>query len=178
MLRQQWERKGHGRSIRLRILVAPLDSGRAITGGAFAVTAGLGCDELARQFDKDFDDYNSIMTRGHRGPLCRGVRRIASRPRATRLGLRERRKILEGRNDRREISRDSSGGRLSGCPDHTKKRPLFDLLDAEKNAGIKLTESFAMWPAASVSGLYFGHPGGRYFTVDRITKSKLQAMQA
>lgn len=59
------------------------------------------------------------------------------------------------------------------CPDHTEKRTLFDLLDAEKNAGVELTESYAMTPPASVSGLYFGHPEARYFTVDRITKDQV-----
>jgi 5-methyltetrahydrofolate--homocysteine methyltransferase len=60
------------------------------------------------------------------------------------------------------------------CPDHTEKRTLFNLLHAEKNAGINLTESFAMWPAASVSGLYFAHPQSRYFAVDRITRDQVE----
>ena len=61
------------------------------------------------------------------------------------------------------------------CPDHTEKRTLFDLLDAEANAGVKLTESFAMTPGASVSGLYFAHPQARYFTVDRVTRDQVEA---
>ncbi len=60
------------------------------------------------------------------------------------------------------------------CPDHTLKRPLFDLLNAERATGITLTESYAMWPAASVSGLYFAHPESRYFTVDRITRDQVE----
>ena len=60
------------------------------------------------------------------------------------------------------------------CPDHTPKRPLFELLDAERTAGITLTESFAMWPAAAVSGLYFAHPAARYFAVDRITRDQVE----
>jgi 5-methyltetrahydrofolate--homocysteine methyltransferase len=64
------------------------------------------------------------------------------------------------------------------CPDHTEKRILFDLLDAQSNAGIQLTESFAMWPAASVSGLYFAHPESRYFAVDRIARDQVESYAA
>ncbi len=64
------------------------------------------------------------------------------------------------------------------CPDHTEKRTLFDLLHAEEHTGIRLTESFAMWPAAAVSGLYFAHPEARYFSVDRITRDQVESYAA
>ena len=173
MLRQQWERKGQTDFRCLADYVAPFESGRCDYVGAFAVTAGIGCQELASVFDKDFDDYHSIMTKALADRLAEAF--------AECLHAQARRDWGFGANE--NLSKDDlveekyRGIRPAhgypACPDHTEKKTLFKLLNAKKNAGISLTESFAMWPAASVSGLYFGHPEARYFAVDRITKDQV-----
>ena len=154
MLRQQWERKGQADFRSLADYIAPLDSGRSDYIGAFAVTTGIGCDELARRFEADHDDYQSIMTKAVADRLAEAF--------AEYLHERVRREWGYGKDE--ALSRDDLiDERYRGirpafgypaCPDHTRKRTLFDLLEAEQRTGIRLTESYAMWPAASVSGLY------------------------
>ncbi len=172
MLRQQWERKGQKDFRSLADYVAPLDSGRIDHVGAFAVTAGHGCDELARKFDADHDDYGSIMTKALADRCAEAF--------AECLHARARREwgIEESLSNDELIAEKYRGIRPAfgypACPDHVLKGRLWDLLDAEANTGISLTESYAMWPAASVSGLYFAHPAARYFSVDRITKDQVE----
>ncbi len=177
-LRQQWERKGQSDFRALADYIAPLDSGREDYLGTFAVTAGIGCDELAAAYDADHDDYNSIMTKALADRLAEAFAEL--------LHQQARRDWHYGR-DEKLSNEDLIQERYRGIrpapgypaqPDHTEKRILFDLLDAEHAAGIKLTESFAMHPAASVSGLYFGHPEARYFAVDRITREQVESYAA
>ncbi len=173
-LRQQWERKGQGTFYSLADFVAPIDSGRADYLGAFAVTTGVGCDELATKFDAEHDDYNSILTKALADRLAEAF--------AESLHQRARRDWGfgkdEGLSNEELIAEKYRGIRPApgypAQPDHTEKKILFNLLEAEKHTGIKLTESFAMHPAASVSGLYFGHPESRYFAVDRITREQVE----
>ncbi|MEX1095095.1 MAG: methionine synthase [Planctomycetales bacterium] len=174
MLRQQWERKGQEEFRSLADYVAPIDSGRVDYVGAFAVTAGHGCDELAQQFVADHDDYNSIMAKA-----------LADRfAEAFAEALHRQARLDWGFGSAEQLSPDDLiAGKYRGirpafgypaCPDHTAKRELWKLLDAERKTGIQLTESYAMWPAASVSGLYFAHPDARYFSVDRITRDQAE----
>jgi 5-methyltetrahydrofolate--homocysteine methyltransferase len=173
-LRQQWERKGQDVFYSLADFVAPVDSGRKDYLGAFAVTAGHGCDELAARFDRDHDDYNSILVKALADRLAEAF--------AEYLHARARREWGFGRDENLSndelIAEKYRGIRPApgypAQPDHTEKRTLFELLDAEATAGIKLTEHFAMHPAASVSGLYFAHPQARYFAVDRITRDQVE----
>jgi 5-methyltetrahydrofolate--homocysteine methyltransferase len=174
MLRQQWERQGQKDFRSLADYIAPADSGRQDFLGAFAVTTGIGCDELAARFDQAHDDYHSIMSKALADRLAEAF--------AECLHQRVRSEWGYGR-DEHLTNADLIDEKYRGirpafgypaCPDHTLKRPLFDLLQAEQTAGIRLTESFAMWPAASVSGLYFAHPQARYFTVDRLTKDQVE----
>lgn len=173
-LRQQWERRGTETFYALADFIAPAESGRTDYLGAFAVTAGLGCDELAKHFDADHDDYNSIMTKALADRLAEAF--------AEYLHARVRREWGYGASETLStdelIAEKYRGIRPApgypACPDHTEKRTLFNLLQAER-LGIKLTENYAMWPAASVSGLYFGHPDSRYFAVDRLTKEQVTA---
>lgn len=173
-LRQQWERTGQTCFRSLADYVAPVDSGRKDYLGGFALTAGLGCAELAKKFDADHDDYNSIMIKAVADRLAEAF--------AERLHARVRREWAygdqEGLSNEELIAEKYRGIRPAAGypaqPDHTEKRTLFDLLDAKANTGITLTESFAMWPAASVSGLYFAHPEARYFAVDRITRDQVE----
>ncbi len=177
-LRQQWERKGQSEFHALADFVAPLDSGRTDYIGAFAVTAGIGCDELARRFDAELDDYQSIMAKALADRLAEAFAELLHRQARADWGY--------GRDEQLSpddlIEEKYRGIRPApgypACPDHTEKRILFDLLSAEQNAGIHLTEHFAMTPAASVSGLYFAHPASRYFAVDRITRDQVESYAA
>jgi 5-methyltetrahydrofolate--homocysteine methyltransferase len=174
MLRQQWEREGQTSFRSLADYIAPAGSGVADYLGAFAVTAGAGADELVRRFDADHDDYNSIMTKALADRLAEAFAEL--------LHERARREWGYGKGE--HLSKeDLIAERYRGirpaagypsCPDHTEKRTLWKLLGAEEAAGIRLTETFAMWPAASVSGLYFSHPEARYFAIDLVTKDQVE----
>ena len=174
-LRQQWERKGQTDFLSLADFIAPAESGRRDYLGAFAVTTGLGCDELARSFDKEHDDYNSIMTKALADRLAEAFAEYLHKQARIDWGFGSTEKLNSDEliDEKYRGIRPAAG--YPACPDHTEKRILFDLLDAEKQTGITLTESYAMWPAASVSGLYFAHPQSHYFTVDRITRDQAEA---
>nr|WP_231943782.1 methionine synthase [Aeoliella mucimassa] len=173
-LRQQWERKGQKAYYSLADFIAPTDSGRADYLGGFAVTTGVGCDELAAKYDADHDDYNSIMIKAVADRLAEAF--------AESLHAKVRREWGYGQdeslNNDELIAERYRGIRPAAGypaqPDHTEKQTLFTLLDAEAKTGITLTENYAMHPAASVSGLYFAHPESRYFAVDRITKEQVE----
>jgi 5-methyltetrahydrofolate--homocysteine methyltransferase len=173
-LRQQWERKGQNTFYSLADFVAPVESERKDYIGAFAVTAGIGADELAKKFDSQVDDYNSILTKALADRLAEAF--------AEYLHAEVRKVWGYGRTEEFN-SEDLIAEKYRGIrpapgypaqPDHTEKRTLFQLLDAERATGIRLTESFAMHPAASVSGLYLAHPDSRYFAVDRITRDQVE----
>ncbi len=171
-LRQQWERKGQKHFTAMADYVAPVDSGRHDYVGAFAVTAGIGCDELAKKYDADHDDYNSIMVKALADRLAEAFAEALHKIARNDWGY----GTSEQLSNDDLIAEKYRGIRPApgypACPDHTEKRTLFNLLDATKATGIELTESFAMHPAASVSGWYFGHPEARYFSVDRIDRDQ------
>jgi 5-methyltetrahydrofolate--homocysteine methyltransferase len=177
-LRQQWERQGQDVFHALADFVAPVESGRKDYLGAFACTAGHGCEELCRKYDLDHDDYGSIMAKAVADRLAEAC--------AEWLHARVRREWGFGRQETLSpedlIEEKYRGIRPApgypACPDHTEKRSLFAWLDAGAGAGMTLTESCAMLPAASVSGLYFAHPESRYFAVDRITREQVEAYAA
>ena len=173
-LRQQWERKGQTDFRSLSDYIAPATSGRQDYLGGFAVTAGIGADELAAQFKKDLDDESAIMVQAVADRLAEAFAELMHEKARQAWGF--------GKNEglsKEELIKEAYRGirpaaGYPACPDHTEKETLFRLLDAENNAGVSLTESFAMTPAASVSGLYFGHPEARYFAVDRVTKDQVE----
>jgi 5-methyltetrahydrofolate--homocysteine methyltransferase len=173
-LRQQWERKGQDAFFSLADFIAPIESGRKDYVGAFAVTAGIGCDELAAAFDRHYDDYNSIMTKALADRLAEAFAEYlhAQARRAWGFGRNENLSNDELIDEKYRGIRPAPG--YPAQPDHTEKRTLFDLLDATAATGIKLTEHYAMHPAASVCGLYFAHPQSRYFAVDRLTKDQIE----
>jgi 5-methyltetrahydrofolate--homocysteine methyltransferase len=177
-LRQQWERKGQADFRCLADYVAPLESGRHDYLGAFVVTAGHGTDEQAKKFEKDHDDYNSIMIKAIADRLAEAFAELLHEQarRDWGYGIEETLSNDELIDERYRGIRPAPG--YPACPDHTEKEALFKLLNATEATGVQLTESFAMWPAASVSGFYFGHPESRYFTVDRITKDQVEAYAA
>ncbi len=173
-LRQQSEKPQGQPNLSLADYLAPKESGRQDHIGAFAVTAGIGLDELCRRFDKDHDDYNSIMAKALADRLAEAF--------AEWLHKRVREEWGYGTGEQltsEDLIREKYRGirpapGYPACPDHTEKRLLFDLLSAEKNAGITLTDSFAMLPAAAVSGFYFAHPDAKYFAVGKIGKDQVE----
>lgn len=175
MLRQQWERPGQNDFRSLADYIAPVSSGRQDYIGAFAVTAGIGCDQLSDRFLNELhDDYQSIMTKALADRLAEAF--------AEYLHQRVRKEWRYGEDEsltpEELIAENYRGIRPAygypACPDHTEKPKLFELLDAEAKTGIRLTESYAMHPAASVSGLYFSHPESRYFSVDKMTRDQIE----
>jgi 5-methyltetrahydrofolate--homocysteine methyltransferase len=174
-LRQQWEREGQKSFRSLADYIAPVSSGRADYLGAFAVTAGFGTDELVKRFEAEHDDYNSIMTKALADRLAEALAEL--------LHERVRRDWGYGQDEsltKEELIEENYRGirpapGYPACPDHTEKATLWQLLGVEEAVGIRLTESYAMWPAASVSGLYFGHPEAQYFAVDLIMKDQVES---
>ena len=177
-LRQQWERKGQDSFHALADFVAPRESGRRDYVGAFACTAGHGCDELAARFEREHDDYSAILVKALADRLAEAF--------AEWLHAKVRCEWGYGREEtltHEQIIEEKYRGirpapGYPACPDHTEKRSIFHLLEAEKAAAMALTENYAMTPAASVSGLYFAHPESRYFAVDRITREQTEAYAA
>jgi 5-methyltetrahydrofolate--homocysteine methyltransferase len=173
MLRQQ-EEIGDGRPNRsLSDFIAPVESGMTDYIGAFAVTAGIGANELVARYEADHDDYHAIMVKALADRLAEAF--------AEYLHARARRDWGYGASERcsnDDLIRERYRGirpafGYPACPDHSEKTTLFALLGAER-AGIALTESCAMMPAASVSGLYFAHPEAKYFNVGRIGRDQLE----
>jgi 5-methyltetrahydrofolate--homocysteine methyltransferase len=173
-LRQQWERQGQKDFRALADYVAPADSSRTDYVGAFAVTTGIGCDALCARFDARHEIDNSILVKALADRLAEAFAELLHEKarRDWGYGQEERLTSEELIDEKYRGIRPAPG--YPSQPDHTEKRTLFDLLDAERNTDIKLTESYAMWPAASVCGLYFAHPEARYFALDRITRDQVE----
>jgi 5-methyltetrahydrofolate--homocysteine methyltransferase len=174
MLRQQDVIADQRPNRSLADFIAPLETGVPDYIGMFAVTAGLGADELVRSFEKDNDDYNAIMVKALADRLAEAF--------AEYLHAKARRDWGYGESERLSkedlVAEKYRGIRPAygypACPDHTEKRKLFEVLDAGRQ-GLTLTESYAMLPAASVSGLYFSHPEAKYFNVGRIGRDQLES---
>jgi 5-methyltetrahydrofolate--homocysteine methyltransferase len=178
MLRQQWEREGQTSFRSLADYLAPRESGGRDYLGAFALTAGIGADELASKFLAEHDDYSDILAKALGDRLAEGFAEL--------LHERARQDWGFGRNEKLSkqdlIDEKYQGIRPAAgypsCPDHTEKATLWELLNVEEATGMRLTESFAMLPASSVSGLYFWHPQATYFAVDLITRDQVEAYAA
>ncbi|MGD9663575.1 MAG: vitamin B12 dependent-methionine synthase activation domain-containing protein, partial [Porticoccaceae bacterium] len=177
-LRQQTQKPGASDTMHsLADFVAPKESGVADYVGAFAVTAGIGAEELAKEYEANHDDYNSIMVKALADRLAEALaEKLHQRVRTEFWGY-----AADEQLSNEELIREKYQGirpapGYPACPDHTEKTTLFSLLDAEAKAGISLTESFAMLPAASVSGLYFSHPQSRYFNVGKIQRDQVESL--
>ncbi|MCG3175714.1 MAG: Methionine synthase [Candidatus Omnitrophica bacterium] len=174
-LRQQILKSGDDPNLCLSDLVAPRSSGRIDYVGAFAVTSGHGLEELVARFEKEHDDYQSILAKALADRLAEAfAERLHERVRAEYWGYAAGESLTNDDliDERYRGIRPAPG--YPSCPDHTEKRTLFALLDAERRAGIRLTESCMMYPGAAVSGWYFAHPGARYFAVGRIGRDQLE----
>jgi 5-methyltetrahydrofolate--homocysteine methyltransferase len=153
--------------------IAPKDTGLKDYLGAFAVTAGIHIDALLEEFRKDHDDYNSIMAKALADRLAEALAELLHQRAREEWGYGkgENLTLEDLLHERYRGIRPAPG--YPACPDHTEKRQLFDLLQAEQNVGIELTENSAMHPAASVSGFYFSHPQSRYFAVGKIGRDQV-----
>ncbi|MSQ95969.1 MAG: methionine synthase [Gemmataceae bacterium] len=172
MLRQQWEREGQTSFRSLADYIAPVESGIHDYLGAFAVTTGFGVKELAEEYKKNGDDYNAIMVEALADRLAEAFAEYLHKKARQDWGIQESLTTDDLIEEKYRGIRPAAG--YPSCPDHTEKDTLWQLLDVESKIGMTLTESFAMWPAASVSGLYFGHPEARYFAVDLITRDQVE----
>lgn len=175
MLRQQWQRKGQEHFRSLADYIAPVDSGREDYIGGFAVTAGIQIDQIAAEYEKEHDDYNSIMVKALADRLAEAFAELLHhRARADwGYGNDEVLSMEDIVKERYRGIRPAPG--YPACPDHTQKKTLWKMMDVQRHTGIMLTESFAMWPGSSVCGLYFGHPDSRYFAINRIDRDQLES---
>ena len=174
MLRQQWQRKGQEQFRSLADYVAPVGSGREDYIGGFAVTTGIQIDQIAAEFEKDNDDYNSIMVKALADRLAEAFAELLHHRARQDWGFGGDQDLTmeDIVKERYRGIRPAPG--YPACPDHTQKKTLWKMMDVQRHTGIMLTESFAMWPGSSVCGLYFGHPDSRYFSVNRIDRDQLE----
>jgi 5-methyltetrahydrofolate--homocysteine methyltransferase len=174
-LRQQVDKPPGRPDFCLADFIAPNDSGVQDWMGGFAVTAGIGIEKHLQRFEADHDDYSSILLKALADRLAEAF--------AETLHERVRKEFWGYAKDETLANEDLIGEKYRGirpapgypaCPDHTEKGLLFELLDAPKHTGIELTESYAMYPTAAVSGWYFSHPDSQYFVVGRLNKEQIE----
>ena len=173
-LRQQVDKPVERPDFCLADFIAPADSGKRDWIGAFAVTAGIGIEPHVARFEADHDDYNAILLKALADRLAEALaERLHQRVRTQYWGYAS----GEALDNEALIGEQYVGIRPApgypACPEHSEKGTLFRLLDAERNAGMQLTESFAMLPTAAVSGYYFSHPQSQYFVVGRVTREQV-----
>jgi 5-methyltetrahydrofolate--homocysteine methyltransferase len=173
-LRQQGEHRAGVPNRCLADYVAPKETGLEDHVGAFAVTAGIGLEDKVKEFRDALDDYSAIMVEALADRLAEAL--------AERLHERVRKEFWGHEDDESLSNEDLIAERYRGirpapgypaCPDHTEKQTIWELLDVEESAGIKLTESMAMWPGAAVSGVYYSHPDSQYFVVGRLARDQV-----
>jgi len=172
-LRQQLEKPAEQFNYGLADFVAPKDSGRIDFVGGFAVTAGHGVEAIANDFRGALDDYSAIMAQALGDRLAEALAELMHKRARDFCGYGRSENLTMEQMIREKYRGIRPAPGYPACPDHTEKRPLFDLLGAETATGITLTESFAMHPASSVSGLYFNHPEARYFAVGKLGKDQV-----
>jgi 5-methyltetrahydrofolate--homocysteine methyltransferase len=173
-LRQQMDKPEDQPNYALADFIAPANSGRRDYLGAFALTTGLGVDEIVRRFEADHDDYNSILTKALADRLAEASAEWLHRQARIAWGFGAGEKLSNDELIREQYRGIRPAPGYPACPDHTEKRLLFDLLQAEANAHVHLTENFAMNPASSVSGFYFAHPEAKYFGVGAINRDQVE----
>ena len=173
-LRQQSQKTAGAPNIALADFIAPKDSGKQDYIGCFCVTTGFGVDEKAAEFEKQLDDYNSILVKALGDRLAEAF--------AEYLHLKVRKEIWGYASDESLSNQDLINEEYKGirpapgypaCPDHLEKPTIWKLLNVEQEIGVKLTESMAMWPASSVSGYYFAHPESKYFGLGKIKEDQV-----
>ncbi len=174
MLRQQWQRQGQTVYRSLADYIAPRESQRKDYIGAFAVSAGFGVDELAASFEAKQDDYSSIMIKALADRLAEAFAEYLHHQARVDCGFGREENLTREQILKEEYRGIRPAIGYPACPDHTEKTTLWSLLDPISTVGISLTESYAMWPGASVSGWYFSHPDSRYFSIPKIGRDQLE----
>jgi 5-methyltetrahydrofolate--homocysteine methyltransferase len=173
-LRQQANREGREPCRSLADFIAPKETGLRDSVGAFAVTSGIGMKELGDRFRAENDDYNAIMAEAIADRLAEAFAECLHKRARDEWGYGR----AEGLSPAELIDEGYRGIRPApgypACPDHTEKGTIWRLLDVEAKTGMKITESFAMWPGSSVSGLYFAHPESRYFSLGKIERDQVE----
>lgn len=174
-LRQQSQKTAGAPNIALADFIAPKETGIQDYIGCFCVTTGFGVDEKASEFEKQLDDYNAILVKALGDRMAEAF--------AEYLHLKVRKEIWGYASDEKLSNEDLIQENYAGirpapgypaCPDHLEKPTIWKLLEVEEKIGVKLTESMAMWPAASVSGYYFAHPKSKYFGLGKIKKDQVE----
>jgi 5-methyltetrahydrofolate--homocysteine methyltransferase len=173
LLRQQEVIADGKPNLSLADFIAPrsaLGGGRSDYLGAFAVTAGIGAEALAKKFEVELDDYSAILVKALADRFAEAFAAYLHQQSRQEWGIDEAHSVEQVHHETHRGIRPAFG--YPACPDHSEKFKLFELLDANQ-VGIALTENAAMTPAASVSGLYFAHPQARYFTVGRLGEDQI-----
>ena len=172
-LRQQANREGGEPCRSLADFIAPKETGLADSIGAFAVTSGIGLKELCDRFRAENDDYNAIMAEAIADRLAEAFAECLHKQAREDWGYGREENLSYAEIIREEYRGIRPAPGYPGCPDHTEKGTLWSLLDVQANTGMLITESFAMWPGSSVSGIYFAHPESRYFSLGKIDRDQV-----
>jgi 5-methyltetrahydrofolate--homocysteine methyltransferase len=183
-LRQQMEKPAGQPSLCLADFIAPKNTTQRDPHyqepqfpdyiGAFAVTAGIGSDEHVKKFKADHDDYQAILLESLADRLAEAFAEYLHKKVRVEWGYGKKEVLTTEQLIEEEYRGIRPAAGYPACPDHTEKQTLWRLLDAEKQTGIKLTESFAMWPGSSVSGLYFSSPQSKYFAVGKLGRDQIE----
>ena len=173
-LRQQMEKPAGESDYALADFVAPKETGLPDYLGAFAVTTGINIEPVVAGFEKANDDYNALMTKALADRLAEALAELTHKRARDEWGFGKDEKLAHEDLLRERYRGIRPAPGYPASPDHTEKQQLFELLEAQKNTGIQLTENFAMYPAASVCGLYFSHPKSRYFAVGKIDREQVE----
>ena len=174
-LRQQNEKAADQPYLCLADFVAQKETGKQDYLGMFAVTAGIGIEPLIEAYEKDHDDYNSIMIKSIADRLAEAfAEKMHELVRKEYWGFAKDENLTDEEIIKEKYDSIRPAPGYPACPDHTEKRKLFDLLQAEASTGITLTENFAMYPTAAVSGFYFANPGSKYFAVGKIQRDQVE----
>ena len=174
-MRQQSEKHSSSKSIALSDFIAPTESNQNDYIGMFAVTTGIGIEKLIEKYESENDDYNNIMIKALADRLAEAFAELLHKKVREEIwgySKNENLSNLEIISEKYIGIRPAPG--YPAQPDHTEKLTIFELLEVEKNCGIKLTETLAMYPAASVSGLYFANQNSKYFGVGKISKDQVE----
>jgi 5-methyltetrahydrofolate--homocysteine methyltransferase len=172
-LRQQSDRDGNEPCRSLSDFIAPGDTGLPDHIGAFAVTSGIGLKELCDRFRADNDDYNAIMAEAIADRLAEAFAECLHKQVRQEWGYGRKENLSNADLIQEKYRGIRPAAGYPACPDHTEKGPLWRLLNVEANTGMRITESYAMWPGSSVSGLYFAHPESRYFSLGKIDRDQV-----
>ena len=172
-LRQQTAKENGEPNRSLADFIAPRETGLPDHIAGFAVTAGIGLKELCERFRASYDDYNAIMAEALADRLAEAFAECLHKRVRDEWGYGRQEDLTKAELIEEKYRGIRPAAGYPACPDHTEKGTLWRLLDVEKSTGIRITESFAMWPGSSVSGLYFAHPEARYFSLGKIDRDQV-----